>query len=65
MKELHILKNFTLINSDIKNIQNLALSLIFHYDLEDKAKEFLAKIPKIELENLKKFIHILTYKRVL
>ncbi|ECL2635357.1 carbamoyltransferase HypF [Campylobacter coli] len=47
-------ENFTLINSDIKNIQNLALSLIFHYDLEDKAQEFLAKIPKIELENLKK-----------
>ncbi|EGA3413612.1 carbamoyltransferase HypF [Campylobacter coli] len=47
-------ENFTLINSDIKNIQNLALSLIFHYDLEDKAKEFLAKIPKIKLENLKK-----------
>lgn len=54
MKELHILKNFTLINSDIKNIQNLALSLIFHYDLEDKAKDFLAKIPKIKLKNLKK-----------
>ncbi|MBX2366119.1 carbamoyltransferase HypF, partial [Campylobacter jejuni] len=35
-------------------IQNLALSLIFHYDLEDKAQEFLAKIPKIKLENLKK-----------
>lgn len=47
-------ENFTLINSDIKNIQNLALSLIWHYDLEDKAKEFLAKIPKIKLENLKK-----------
>ncbi|MCE7181089.1 carbamoyltransferase HypF [Campylobacter coli] len=47
-------ENFTLINSDIKNIQNLALSLIFHYDLEDKAKDFLAKIPKIKLENLKK-----------
>lgn len=47
-------ENFTLINSDIKNIQNLALSLIFHYDLEEKAKEFLAKIPKIKLENLKK-----------
>lgn len=65
MKELHILKNFTLINSDIKNIQNLALSLIFHYDLEDKAKEFLAKIPKIKLENLKKFILNLTYKQAL
>ncbi|ELW9718326.1 carbamoyltransferase HypF [Campylobacter coli] len=47
-------ENFTLINSDIKNIQNLALSLIFHYDLEDKAKDFLAKIPKIKLKNLKK-----------
>lgn len=47
-------ENFTLINSDIKNIQNLALSLIFHYDLEEEAKEFLAKIPKIKLENLKK-----------
>ncbi|EKQ7379950.1 carbamoyltransferase HypF, partial [Campylobacter coli] len=47
-------ENFTLINSDIKNIQNLALSLIFHYDLEDEAKIFLSKIPKIKLENLKK-----------
>ncbi|EAI8846408.1 carbamoyltransferase HypF [Campylobacter coli] len=47
-------ENFTLINSDIKNIQNLALSLIWHYDLEDEAKIFLSKIPKIKLENLKK-----------
>ncbi|MBM0636921.1 carbamoyltransferase HypF [Campylobacter sp. VicNov18] len=47
-------ENFTLINSDIKNIQNLALSLIWHYDLEKEAKEFLDKIPKIKLENLKK-----------
>lgn len=47
-------ENFTLINSDIKNIQNLALSLIWHYDLEDEAKTFLSKIPKIKLENLKK-----------
>lgn len=47
-------ENFTLINSDIKNIQNLALSLIWHYNLEDEAKTFLSKIPKIKLENLKK-----------
>ncbi|EAK6355928.1 carbamoyltransferase HypF [Campylobacter coli] len=47
-------ENLTLINSDIKNIQNLALSLIWHYDLEDEAKIFLSKIPKIKLENLKK-----------
>ncbi|AXP08774.1 carbamoyltransferase HypF [Campylobacter hepaticus] len=47
-------ENFTLINSDIKNIQNLALSLIWHYNLEDQAQEFLNKIPKIKLENLKK-----------
>lgn len=47
-------ENFTLINSDIKNIQNLALSLIWHYDLEDEAKIFLSKISKIKLENLKK-----------
>ncbi|WP_348518153.1 carbamoyltransferase HypF [Campylobacter sp. CCS1377] len=47
-------KSFKLINSDIKNIQNLALSLIWAYDLEEKASHFLAKIPKIKLENLKK-----------
>lgn len=53
-KRMTHFENFTLINSDIKNIQNLALSLIWHYDLENEAKEFLAKIPKIKLENLKK-----------
>lgn len=47
-------KSFKLINSDIKNIQNLALSLIWHFNLEEKASHFLAKIPKIRLENLKK-----------
>ncbi|MEE6577122.1 hypothetical protein VWM48_09910, partial [Campylobacter coli] len=36
-------ENFTLINSDIKNIQNLALSLIWHYDLEDEAKINISK----------------------
>ncbi|MFQ6341737.1 carbamoyltransferase HypF [Campylobacter sp. VTCC 70190] len=53
-KRIAHFENFTLINSDIKNIQNLALSLIWHYNLEEEAKEFLAKIPKIKLENLKK-----------
>lgn len=47
-------QSFKLINSDVKNIQNLALSLIWHFDLEKEAKNFLAKIPKTRLENLKK-----------
>ncbi|MBZ7936487.1 carbamoyltransferase HypF [Campylobacter sp. B0100352/1] len=46
--------DFKLINADIKNIYNLALSVIWHYNLEDLAQDFLAKIPKVKLENLKK-----------
>ncbi|MDO4673939.1 carbamoyltransferase HypF [Campylobacter sp.] len=45
---------FKLINADVKNVQNLALSLIWHYDLEEEAGEFLAKIPPQKLSNLKK-----------
>ncbi len=47
-------ENFKLINSDIKNLQNLALSVIWHYDLEDEAKDFLSQIPQNKLNNLKK-----------
>lgn len=47
-------ENFKLINSDIKNLQNLALSVIWHYDLENEAKDFLAQIPQIKQNNLKK-----------
>ncbi|WP_270979639.1 carbamoyltransferase HypF [Campylobacter helveticus] len=45
---------FKLINSDIKNIQNLALSLIWHYDLKEEAQEFLRTIPSVKLRNLEK-----------
>lgn len=46
--------NFKLINADIKNVQNLALSLIWHYDLEAEASEFLSQIPVKKIANLKK-----------
>lgn len=46
--------NFKLINVDIKNVQNLALSLIWHYDLEKEACAFLSQIPAKKLTNLKK-----------
>ena len=47
-------ESFKLINSDIKNLQNLALSVIWHYDLENLAHKFLSKFDKTKLENLKK-----------
>lgn len=47
-------ESFKLINSDISNLQNLALSVIWHYKLEDEAKDFLAQIPNIKQNNLKK-----------
>lgn len=43
---------FKLINSDITNIQNLALSTLWHYGLENEAGEFLAKIPSTKRKNL-------------
>ncbi|MFB1644144.1 carbamoyltransferase HypF [Campylobacter molothri] len=46
--------DFKLINADIKNIYNLALSVIWHYNLENLAQDFLDKISKVKLENLKK-----------
>ncbi|TKX32713.1 carbamoyltransferase HypF [Campylobacter aviculae] len=46
--------DFKLINADIKNIYHLALSVIWHYKLENVAQEFLSKIPQVKLENLKK-----------
>lgn len=45
---------FKLINTDIKNIQNLVLSLIFKWNLEDNATKFLEKIDEKKLRNLKK-----------
>ncbi|TKX32000.1 carbamoyltransferase HypF [Campylobacter estrildidarum] len=46
--------DFKLINADIKNIYNLALSVIWHYDLENFAQDFLSKISQVKLKNLKK-----------
>mgnify|MGYP004593068395 FL=1 len=45
---------FKLINSDIKNIANLALSLIFEWNLQDESKDFLARFSPTKLENLAK-----------
>ncbi|TQR31917.1 carbamoyltransferase HypF [Campylobacter sp. MIT 99-7217] len=47
-------KPFKLIGADIKNIQNLALALIFEYELFDEAKHFLEKIDTKTLHNVKK-----------
>ncbi|MCH5335799.1 MAG: carbamoyltransferase HypF [Campylobacter sp.] len=47
-------ESFKLINSDISNLQNLALSVIWHYGLENEAREFLDQIPSIKQNNLKK-----------
>ncbi|WP_291951037.1 carbamoyltransferase HypF [Campylobacter sp.] len=47
-------KTFKLINSDIKNILNLALALIFNFKLEKEAKKILSKLDTIKLENLHK-----------
>lgn len=40
--------------SSIKNIYKLAISLIFKFDLENEASEFLSKFSKNEITNLKK-----------
>ncbi|MBQ9292272.1 MAG: carbamoyltransferase HypF [Campylobacter sp.] len=40
--------------SSIKNIYKLAISLIFKFDLENEASEFLSKFSKNEISNLKK-----------
>ncbi|HEC1776236.1 carbamoyltransferase HypF [Campylobacter sp. RKI_CA19_01128] len=53
-ERLNHFKNFKLINADIKNIANLALALIFDFNLENKASEFLAKFSQVKLSNLKK-----------
>ncbi|KAA6225445.1 MULTISPECIES: carbamoyltransferase HypF [unclassified Campylobacter] len=45
---------FKLINSDIKKISNLALSLIWHYNLENLASSFLNNFNNTNLQNLKK-----------
>ena len=45
---------FKLINADIKNIKNLALSLIWQLNLEDEARDFLSKIEPVRLKNLAK-----------
>lgn len=45
---------FKLINADVNNIFNLALSLIFQWNLQDEAKHFLAKISDEKLSNLAK-----------
>ncbi len=51
-------EEFKLINTDIKNVQNLLLSLIFKYDLEDEAKKILEKIDEKKLRNLKKIYEL-------
>ncbi|MCX2682275.1 carbamoyltransferase HypF [Campylobacter sp. MIT 21-1685] len=43
---------FKLINSDIANLQNLALSVLWHYGLENEAESFFATIPNVKLKNL-------------
>ena len=45
---------FKLINANIKNIANLALSLIFEWNLQDEGKDFLARFSPTKLENLAK-----------
>lgn len=40
--------------SSIKNIYKLAISLIFKFDLENEASEFLSKFRESEISNLKK-----------
>ncbi|MBQ9875985.1 MAG: carbamoyltransferase HypF, partial [Campylobacter sp.] len=40
--------------SSIKNIYKLAISLIFKFDLENEASEFLSKFSESEISNLKK-----------
>lgn len=43
---------FTLINADIKNAANSALSLIFKWNLQCEAAKFLAKFDEKEIKNL-------------
>ncbi len=45
---------FKLINADIQGISNLALSLIWQWNLEDIARDFLAKFEPLKLKNLAK-----------
>lgn len=45
---------FKLINADINNVKNLALSLIFKYDLKAKASDFLSSFDALKLKNLEK-----------
>lgn len=47
-------EQFTLINADIKNITNIALSLIWQWDLQGVALNFLANFSETQLKNLKK-----------
>lgn len=47
-------KDFKLINADIKNVQNLALSLILSLDLKEEASKFLAHFDTKRLFNLEK-----------
>ncbi|AJC87734.1 carbamoyltransferase HypF [Campylobacter insulaenigrae] len=53
-ERLHHFKSFKLINSDIKNILNLTLALIFDFKFENEAKKILSKLDPIKLENLHK-----------
>jgi len=50
-------KYFKLVNTDIKNIKNLALSLILSLNLKEEAKEFLNKFEEKNLNNLEKVFH--------
>lgn len=61
-KKIACFDEFVLINSNIKNIQNLAFSLIIKYDLFDLASEFLSKIEKTKLNNLNKIYKISNLK---
>lgn len=45
---------FKLINADINNIANLALSLIFKWNLQDEARAFLTQFAEQKLANLAK-----------
>lgn len=47
-------EEFKLINADIKHVKNLALALILHFNLVDKAKEFLVSFEPKTLSNLSK-----------
>lgn len=49
---------FKIINADIKNIQNLALALIFKWNLQDETACFLQKIEAKKLRNLEKIYRL-------